>query len=211
VNRLLGPLVILAAFAVAPAIASANPLGFTCLSDNNAGDCDILEAQMSVELTQTGNWLNFTFTNIGPEASYIDGVYFSDPPPSLLDGSDPAFEYVGVVQFSEGCAPADLPNDWGTTYCADKDKAATNGINPGESLTISYLLLDLNSLQTVLDGIAAGTFDIGIKVQGFASGGSEWGVVGTPPITTPEPGSLLMFGAALATLLPGLRRRRSQS
>ena len=82
-------------------------------------------------------------------------------------------------------------------------------MNPDEWLKISYELQVPNTLATILAGIEAGTFDIGIKVQGFASGGSEWATVGTPPVRTPEPGSLVMFGAALATLLPSLRRRRS--
>ncbi len=208
-KRLLGLLIVLACVFAGPTSASANPLGFSCFSNNNAADCDTLEAQMSVELTQTGNWLTFLFSNTGPAASFIDGVYFSDPPPSLLGGA-PTFEYGGTVKFSANCSPGDLPNNWGTTYCADADAPAPkNGVNPYEWLKISYELQVPNTLATVLAGIEAGTFDIGIKVQGFASGGSEWATVGTPPVRTPEPGSLVMFGVALATLLPSLRRRRS--
>ena len=69
---------------------------------------------MSVELTQTGNWLNFIFSNTGPEASFIDGVYFSDPPPSLLGGA-PTFEYTAhgeiLSQLLTGRSPQQLGND----------------------------------------------------------------------------------------------------
>jgi hypothetical protein len=51
-----------------------------------------------------------------------------------------------------------------------------------------------------LASIEAGTFNIGVKVQGFDGGGSEWGVV-----RVPEPGTLLLFAAGVATLL---RRRQ---
>jgi hypothetical protein len=205
-KRLFALSIVLAPFFAGPASASATTLGFSCFSNNNAADCDILEAQMSVELTQTGNWLNFIFSNTGPDASFIDGVYFSDPSPSLLAGA-PAFEYYGKVKFSATCSPGDLPNNWGTTYCADADSPAPkNGVNPDEWLKISYQLQVPNSLATILAGIEAGTFDIGIKVQGFASGGSEWATVRE----VPEPGSLVMFGTALAALLPRLRRRRPE-
>jgi hypothetical protein len=66
----------------------------------------------------------------------------------------------------------------------------------------------MQSLATVLAAISDGTFDIGIKVQGFVGGGSEWGVVDRPPTGVPEPGSLLLLGVGLTTFLPGVRRRR---
>ncbi|WP_410967510.1 PEP-CTERM sorting domain-containing protein, partial [Salmonella sp. SAL4456] len=56
----------------------------------------------------------------------------------------------------------------------------------------------------VLDAISAGTFNIGIHVQGFSNAGSESGVLNT----VPEPASLLLMGAgAMAAALTRRRRK----
>jgi hypothetical protein len=208
VKRWFGPLVILSALAAAPPAASAATFSFSCFSLNSPTDCNILESQISVDITQTADWINFKFLNSGPEASFIDGLYFADPPPSLLGGA-PKFVYSDAgIKFSAGCSPGDLPNKWGTTYCSDADAPAPkNGANPDEWVQVSYLLKNpaTQSLATVVNYINAGTFDIGIKVQGFASGGSEWGVVAPPRTTVPEPGTLALLGIGVAAMV--VRRR----
>ena len=207
-----GLFVIVAALVAAPSAASAAILGFSCLgTGNSAANCATVEAQMTVDITQTDNWLNFKFANSGPAASYIDGVYFSDPPPSLLGGSATIAYSNGGIFFDEDCRPDDLPGNWGTTYCADTNKAQ-NGVHPGEWVKLSYLLdnADADGVATLLARLAAGDFDIGLKLQGFTGGGSEWAVVnGSPPTTqVPEPGVLLLLTAGLATLIPGMRKGR---
>jgi hypothetical protein len=208
-KRLFGALAVLAAFVAVPSTASAASFDFSCFSLNSATDCAILEAQMSVEITLSteGDRLNFKFFNSGPDASYIDGLYFSDPPPSLL-GGDPKFAYSNSgISFGVPCSPGDLPNNWGATYCADANspKAADNGVHPTEWVQVSYLLQSPATLATVLAGIDAGTFDIGIKVQGFDGGGSEWGTVNK----VPEPGTLALLASGLS--LAALRRRRARA
>jgi len=205
VKRLAGLLLTMVAFCAVPRAASADVFGFGCYHMVNATNCATLESQISVDITQSGDWLNFKFVNSGPSASFIDGLYFSDPPPSLLGGS-PSFIYSNpsTVQFSATCMPGDLPNNWGTTYCSDADAPASkNGVNPGEWVQISYKLVSPASLTTVVNGLWANTFDIGIKVQGFANGGSEWATVGN---TVPEPATLALF--AVGAGIAGLRRRR---
>jgi len=166
---------------------------------------------MKVEIAQTGNSLSFKFINDGPAASFIDGLYFNDPPPSLLGGT-PTFAYSGSgIAFAQDCAPGDLPNNWGTTYCSDANApGAKNGVNPYEWVQVSYALNSPATLVTVLDGINAGTFDIGIKVQGFAAGGSEWATMSVAGTPVPEPATLTLFLGGLSAA--GIRRyRRSKA
>lgn len=196
-------LVACAALVAIPSTSSGASFDFTCYGVNSPTDCAILEAQISLDITQSSNWLNFKFSNSGPQASFIDGLYFSDAPPSLLGGS-PTFTYSNSgIKFSTSCAPGDLPHQWGTTYCSDADAPGPkNGVNPFEWVQVSYLLNSPATLATVLAGIEAGTFDIGIKVQGFASDGSEWATISA----VPEPGTLLLLGVGLS--LGAIRRRR---
>lgn len=209
-------LITLGALSAATTSASAEPLGFSCLSNNNAANCAVLETQIDVLIGQTADSIFFRFSNDGLQQSFLDGVYFSDPPPSLLGGL-PTFSYSGSgIKFSVDCAPGDLPNHWGTTYCADADApAAKNGVNPGEWMQVSYHLLSpaTTSVADVLARIAAGTFDIGIKVQGFSNGGSEWGGVNRPPppppTEVPEPGSLVLLATALTAVCRAGRNRAS--
>jgi hypothetical protein len=201
-KKLFGLFVAFAAFVAVPSSASAASFDFSCYGMNSATDCAILESQISLDITQTGNFLNFKFSNSGPQASFIDGLYFNDPNPSLLSGN-PSFVYSGSgIKFSASCSPGDLPNKWGTTYCSDADAPGPkNGVNPFEWVQVSYVLNSPATLATVLAGIEAGTFDIGIKVQGFASGGSEWATVGS----VPEPGTLMLLAGGLS--VAALRRR----
>lgn len=177
---------------------------FGCLSPNSATNCNTVATQLSLEITQTGDWINFKFLNQATTAAYISGLYFGDSA-NLLVGS-PTFAYsssTGIL-FTADCNPNGLPNTWSTTDCASAVSPATkNGINPFEWVTMSFLLQSpgSTSLATLLNSIYKDTFNIGIKVQGFSNGGSEWAEA------VPEPGTLLLFGSGLA--LAALRRRRN--
>jgi hypothetical protein len=59
--------------------AAAVTIGFGCLTNNNLADCDIDEAQFTVEAFDLGgNQVLFTFNNSGPDASKISEIYFDD-------------------------------------------------------------------------------------------------------------------------------------
>ena len=204
-------------FTVVP--AQALQFGFDNITNNNAGDAAIGEAQLFVDVTdpdgeddETATQALFTFLNIGSEASSICDVYFDDG--SLL-GIASIDNFWSGVSFSQPATPPNLPGaneadpDFETTagFLADSDSPhlQQNGVNPGERLGI---LFDLQTnpddpsvsltLGHVFADLASGDLRIGIHVQGFDSGGSESFINNPNPV--PEPATMLLLGAGLVGL-----------
>lgn len=145
---------------------------------------------------------------------------------SLLDADDPLSGPYGDsgVDFSELAKPSNLPDHnsvalvipFITTagFSADSDSPVQpNGVNPGETLGIYFSLLPGTTFDGVLVAMSLPGdppdpnipeppdrtwLRIGIKVQGFADGGSEAFVNDPEPI--PEPGTLLLLGSGLVGL-----------
>jgi len=186
--------------------ASANALGFGCITNNIAGDCAIAEAQIAMDVTdEGGGQVRFTFTNSGPAASSIEGIYFDD---GTLLGIASIVSGPGT-SFSQGASPPDLPGGntasppFVTTagFLADSDPpTSSNGVGPGETVAIIFDLQAGGTFADVLAELADGRLRAGIHVIAFASGGSE------SLVNVPEPGTFVLavlgFGALAA-------RRRS--
>jgi hypothetical protein len=191
--RIIGTFFVVAALLLAFAPASAAPddtLGFTGICNNNAGDVAIGEAQLYVEVVDIGGGqVEFKFTNTGPEASSITDIYFDDG--SLL-GIAQVINGSGV-DFTQGANPPNLPCDqnvvppFETTagFLADSDPPVQpNGVNPGEWVSIIFNLQSGKTFADVVSELNTEELRIGIHVQGFASGGSESFITGTPTAVT---------------------------
>ncbi|HEX5065147.1 MAG TPA: PEP-CTERM sorting domain-containing protein [Myxococcota bacterium] len=180
------------------------------MTNTIAGDCDIGEAQMSVDVTDPGGGqIDFTFHNVGAAASSIADVYWDDGTLlsifSITNGPG--------VSFSQGATPPDLPGGNNASppfvtsvgFSADSDAPVEpNGVNPGEFLTVRFDLIGGQSFANAISDLTDGDLRVGIHVQGFATGGSE-SFVNTP---VPEPGTLALFaGGVLA--LAGKRRKEA--
>src|SRR5262249_35598988 len=81
-----------------------------------------------------------------------------------------------------------------------------NGVNPGETLGITFNLQAGRSFSDVTSELASGELRVGVHVQGYANGGSESFVNLASPV--PEGPILLSLLSGLAVL--GVVRRKRQ-
>ena len=156
--------------------------------------------QLSLDVNQIGNNVDFNFINASGGAQTIVGdIYFdflgANPFASLTQTfSTGTVNFTGITpsnqNFSEG-------NNIGfsTDAIGNRFKALSNGINVGESLILTALLsspADINAL------LQSGGLRVGLHMQGYKSGGSD-SYVTTPngPSEVPLPAAAWLFGSAL--------------
>ena len=165
----------------------------------NADEVDVRN-QLSLNVTQLGNSVDFNFINAaGGAQTFVGAIYFdflgSNPFSTLTQTAS-----TGTVSFT-GVTPSDqnLPEGnnigFSTNAYGDRIGGATNGISVGESLVLTALLsspADINAL------LQSGGLRVGLHMQGYATGGSD-SYVTTPngPSEVPLPAAAWLFGSAL--------------
>ena len=165
----------------------------------NANEVNVSN-QLSLDVTQIGNSVDFNFINAsGGEQTFVGAIYFDFLGANPFSSLTQTFS-TGTVSFT-GITPSDqnFPEgnniDFNTDAEGDRNGSAANGINVGESLVLTGLLsspADINAL------LQSGGLRVGLHLQGYESGGSD-SYVTTPngPSEVPLPAAAWLFGSAL--------------
>mgnify|MGYP001818393262 CR=1 FL=1 len=167
-------------FAALSPAANANVYGFDAITSNGGSSVAIGETQLSMEVIDCGIMcVDFTFTNSGPENSVVEAIYWEDPVP-YLDGITDITSLVEIdgVSFAEDPTPNVLPggNTVGFSVSNDVDAdnpAPTFGIDPGESLSVQFMLGAGYNFADVLAALDDTSLRVGMHVIAFDNGQSE--------------------------------------
>jgi uncharacterized protein (TIGR03382 family) len=189
----------LAAAAVCGSAMAGATFGVDGITNNSVFSTNVGEAQLTIDVSGGPGTVVFLLQNSGPDACSVANVYFDDI--GLL-GSAVIGNGSGV-NFEAGGSPPDLPGGSGIGFITDQVFSArnpkpTNGVNAGESLTLTFALLGGSSVADVVSAMNSGSLRVGMHVISFANGESEGFV-------TPTPGSLALLGLGG---LAAFRRRR---
>lgn len=197
--------------------AHAVPIVLHCVTFNLAGDCAIADAQIVGDLFDPGGGqVAFSFSNLGPEQSTLARIYFEDSSFDQ-DGSLAALSTIVQDPNLTDFIPAPFPGPYdppggnnadppfSTTeglLAGASSPAPSNGVGPGEMVTLIFDLRPGRTVDDVIGEFNAGALRAGAHVINFASGGSE-GMV-----SMPEPSAALLLAGGLAGMAALRRRRR---
>jgi hypothetical protein len=149
--------------------------------------------------------VDFTFHNQSLVNSAISELYFEN---NLLLSTAAITNGDGTL-FNQTAAPKNLPSGrilspaFTTTdnFAFDSDPAPPkNGINPGQSLKISFSLTEGSSFADVLDALDSAALRIGAHVIALPDGSSE------SAVTVPEPTTVFLLALGSLALLRRKRR-----
>lgn len=172
----------------------------------NANEVNVSN-QLSLDVTQVGNSVDFKFINaVGGVDVFIGTIYFDFLNANLFStlnqtGQQGTVSFTGVTPSTQNFPEGNAIN-FTTNAEGDRNGGAGNGVNVGEYL---ILTATLNPNASIDDLLANGGLRIGLHIQGYPNKGSDSYVNGQPS-AVPLPAAGWLFGSALIGLM-GLRRK----
>lgn len=173
---------VLAALSALASPAHAVPLVFTCIAAGNSANCAVGEAQLIVEVVDSGpGHAAFIFSNEGEARSSIARIYVADERGTLA-GPPEIHQDAPAVLFENGVSPPKLPGGASLdpafaavptlgVMAANPDQE--RGINPGEHVGLVFPISPGNTFADVLADLSIGNLRLGVHVVGFTSKGNE--------------------------------------
>ena len=170
---------------------------------NNGSYYNSPAIDLYVEVSDGGDYIDFTFCNESLVESSIARIYFDDD--SLLDTS--AITEGAGTSFSQHATPRNLPSGKsleppfvateGFSFNGQAPRPQS-GVNPGEWLRITF---DINgsTFAAVINGLDTGAIRIGTHIIALPDGSSE------SAIAVPEPATIALLGLGGLALI---RRKR---
>jgi len=190
----------------------------------NADGADVSGFDISVEFDAGGD---FTFFNDSTDFNSLTRIFFEDGFEDLLDSSAVSLTKTTTVEFESKTNGGDLPGgtniSWAgyfekylrITSSGAKDSYGNPidfGVNPGESITISFDLITGTTESDIFDKLVFGDGRIGIHVQRLTDADGK-GDLSVSAVTVPLPSGVwaglgLLGGIGLIQIV---RRRRRAS
>ena len=181
-------------------IVYAIPYGFQNITNTNATNAAIGEAQLSLDVTGASHQISFEFLNSGPQACVITQIFLYLPTESSYSLAFLDFETdtPATVRYNLGANPGHLPGGPQNPYFAASplNPQPDNGIGSGENLFIRFTISN-GEFDNVLAALNSQALMVGIHVQSFADGGSESFINDPPAAPVPEPTTLFLLGVGL--------------
>jgi hypothetical protein len=155
-------------------------MGFGCLPPGRQSDCIVGEAQLVVEVADTGEGaVALIFSNLGSAASAIASVYVDDER-ATLGGPPEIHQESPEVLFSHGVNPRNLPGAAAATPAfaaraalsvSAENPHRTMGVNPGEQVGLIYPLSPGRTFEDVIADLSVGNLRFGLHVVGLGARG----------------------------------------
>jgi len=205
--------------AVLWAATSAQAVQFTFYRLTSNGGLVNPEGQLFADVTPNGNLVDFKISNAGPIASSICDIYFDDG--TLLDLASINWGSQTGVSFDDPATPGDLPsgNTASPPFVTTQDFSAdsnsphleANGVNPGEWVTITFSLQNVQTFDDTIAALNDGSLRIGLHVQAIGTAGESDSFLNNGGGKFPDGGATVgLLGCALTALgLVGRRLRKA--
>ena len=196
---------LIASLLLSSSTAFASIYNFTRVTNTNVED---LGSQLSVDITESGSNVLFTFKNNVGTPSNVAEIYFDNEATNFF--SDYGIQAQNVSYQDVIINPNNPPGVSGFTanYAVDNGNNGNALNQASEFITIFGLLSGTNTYSQVIAAIDSGAYNIAMHVRSIgARGGSDAYVIGGALNAVPVPAAGWLLGSALLGFV-GLRRRK---